>query len=548
MTLIGRFTRVLVGGSVALMIITGSISSTVATIPTPEPKPIPTEFLTPPPSELLHQRAAEHGVAPSASPDQSVNEAGVPRLSEDDLNESLATMPTVELESEPAPQVMRSLARHKSEGDVKFTGRSQIGQGWPPNGVIAVGDWDRNGWDDLMLIRDDGTLWLYPATSSTRFAQPRQLGHGWQTLDMVAGGFDWNGDGYNDLIARTPEGYLRAYYGSQSGRFNGYDVIGWGWSRMITIIPLPSAVGGKPGIAAIDRDGVLYSYRSNGRGAFLGSNAIGGGWGSMKHVVAAGDWNHSGRSGLLAVDAQGNLLLYASNITGLAFSRYRIGWGWGFTTHISAAHVNSSSANVRAVFPDRKLFNYSVNLGASTPTDALVPGASMPWTAKGWTYVARGSAAGAGLGSTIKYQVEVEAGLPVYVDIFAQQVHQILNDKRGWRRNFQRVSSGGNMRLILASPALVDKLCAPLKTRGYTSCRRGNMVIINVHRWAYNAQPFAAAGGNLSEYRNYVINHETGHYLGHGHLQCPGPGRLAPVMQQQTLFVQPCRPNGWPNP
>lgn len=176
------------------------------------------------------------------------------------------------------------------------------------------------------------------------------------------------------------------------------------------------------------------------------------------------------------------------------------------------------------------------------------PSGQLPWSASGRTSVVGGSQNGSGLGPTLTYQVEVEDGLPIDAAGFANQVHSILNDQRGWRRNFNRVPGGGGLRVILASPALVDRLCAPLNTKGYTSCRRGNNVIINVHRWAYATQPFIRAGGSVSQYREYVINHEMGHALGHGHRQCPGPGQLAPVMQQQTLFVSPCKPNGWPNP
>lgn len=539
--------------SVPLLAMAGVTPPAVAAPTVVEPAPSPTIEDSDPnspqsPIESGHSDVPEPTESGQTAPTHPEGSGGGSQELQDELTDYLNDADPLPLENQPAPAAMLAggsgLKPHPS---VSFSGRRQIGKGWPSQGVINVGDWDGNGFDDMMIIRGDGTLWFYPAVSDRNFRYPKQIGRGWHNFDLVIGGIDWDGDGRVDLIGRHKDQSLRVYLGNGAGRFKGSRIIGKNWHAMKTLVPMQRSVKGNPGIAAINNNGVLYVYSSNGKGHFSKSTAIGGGWNVMRHVSAAGDWNGSGRTDLLAVDSQGFLRLYQTGGSGIAFSGFQIGKGWGSATHLSVANLTGVRGNIRAVFNDGGLFDYPVKV-RSGPKDSIKPGAQMPWSGKGWTHVAPGRANGSGLGPTVNYQVEVEAGLPIYTDVFAHQVHQILNDRRGWRRNFNRVPSGGSMRLILASPTLVDKLCAPLATKGYTSCSIGNYVVINVYRWAYNAEPFAKAGGSLAQYRQYVINHESGHYLGYGHRQCPGAGQLAPVMQQQTLFVKPCRPNGWPNP
>lgn len=269
----------------------------------------------------------------------------------------------------------------------------------------------------------------------------------------------------------------------------------------------------------------------------------------MRHIVGTTDWDGNGRSDLLVIDGSGYLRLYTAQSDGMSFKAYQIGQGWGTATSIGTTAQTNSGTTIHAILGGR-LMSYPVTTrpAPTPPPVSIEPGTEVPYSASGRTYIAPGSAPGSGLGSTVVYRVEVEIGLPVNVEAFASEVHTILNDSRGWRRNFVRTDGATTIRLILASPTLVDRLCAPLDTGGYTSCRVGNNVVINAHRWAYNAAPFANAGGSLALYRQYVINHEMGHAIGNRHVQCPGAGRLAPIMQQQTLYVEPCRPNGWPNP
>jgi hypothetical protein len=153
-------------------------------------------------------------------------------------------------------------------------------------------------------------------------------------------------------------------------------------------------------------------------------------------------------------------------------------------------------------------------------------------------------------GPLVRYAVDVEQGLPEDPAAFAAIVERILGDPRSWGHGgayrFQRVASGTvKFRVTLASPAEVDRLCSMLDTNGYTSCRQGNRSVINQNRWESAVSGWPA---DLATYQDYVINHEVGHALGHGHLHCSGAGQSAPVMQQQTLDLEGCKPNGWPFP
>ena len=95
----------------------------------------------------------------------------------------------------------------------------------------------------------------------------------------------------------------------------------------------------------------------------------------------------------------------------------------------------------------------------------------------------------------------------------------------------------------IVTPKTTDRLCAPYLTRGEVSCQNGNRVVLNAKRWLLGADSY---GSDLTNYRRYLVNHEFGHALGKHHVDCPGPGKLAPVMMQQTKGLGGCRKNPWP--
>jgi hypothetical protein len=63
-------------------------------------------------------------------------------------------------------------------------------------------------------------------------------------------------------------------------------------------------------------------------------------------------------------------------------------------------------------------------------------------------------------------------------------------------------------------------------------------------RWVRGAPAYRS---DTTNYRRYLLNHEFGHTLGRLHVPCPGRGRRARVMMQQTKVLAGCRTNPWPS-
>ncbi|MFJ8688362.1 DUF3152 domain-containing protein [Micromonospora wenchangensis] len=205
---------------------------------------------------------------------------------------------------------------------------------------------------------------------------------------------------------------------------------------------------------------------------------------------------------------------------------------------------------------------------ASAPAGVGVPAATVPPSALSGPVPATGRGsfryddrAGATLGRSggvRRYRVAVEDGSGEDVHAFSDQVQAALAGPGSWvdggRLRLRRVpgNAPADFTVQLATRGTAGRLCraggVDIRVGGvpYTSCRAPGKVIINLDRWRTSVPHFVRAGVPLPVYRTYVVNHEVGHQLGHRHEGCPGAGRPAPVMQQQTLFLRGCTANPWP--
>ncbi|MEU1053734.1 DUF3152 domain-containing protein [Streptomyces sp. NPDC005876] len=221
--------------------------------------------------------------------------------------------------------------------------------------------------------------------------------------------------------------------------------------------------------------------------------------------------------------------------------------------HVPAPGVSRSAVTVPGATGAEAPLTYAQKMSRTYPLSAGLKG-------PGKFDTVPGIAKAPGKGQKFTYRVDVEQGLGLDGQLFARAVQDTLNDDRSWAhsgaRTFERVHSGHpDFVITLASPGTTADWCAKSgldTTVDNVSCDSAatERVMINAYRWARGAKTYGDA--KIYAYRQMLINHEVGHRLGHNHVTCDKDGDLAPVMQQQTKFLEydgvRCRANPWPYP
>ncbi|GAA4247500.1 DUF3152 domain-containing protein [Dactylosporangium darangshiense] len=225
--------------------------------------------------------------------------------------------------------------------------------------------------------------------------------------------------------------------------------------------------------------------------------------------------------------------------------------GAGLAVLLTAAcSAPSVAASPPAPSPLESLESLESAPATRGPATVAVPEIAYPAVGgRTYDYATAGGPVAGTAGKLLEYRIAVERDITgISAAGFAEAVEAVFADPRSWpgtgQWRLRRAGAGEHydFTIYLVTPATRDRLCNSSYDR-YTSCRNGDSVVINVARWAHGVPDY---GADLVTYRQYVINHETGHRLYHGHELCPGPGRPAPVMQQQTLGLHGCTANAWP--
>jgi Protein of unknown function (DUF3152) len=193
-------------------------------------------------------------------------------------------------------------------------------------------------------------------------------------------------------------------------------------------------------------------------------------------------------------------------------------------------------------------------------SDALPAGGPYTMHGRGTFSVIPGTGPVVGHGTVHRYTIDIEDGVTgIDPASFAGTVQAALNDARSWTGHgsgvaLQRIDddAAADFHVTLTSSYTVRALCG-YELKIETSCyapTHDQRVVLNVARWVRGDVAYL---GDLATYRQYMVNHETGHALGHSHTHGCLKDGLAPTMMQQTISLkasngQTCGANPWPYP
>jgi hypothetical protein len=189
---------------------------------------------------------------------------------------------------------------------------------------IVTGNFNRDGYTDIVGVDASGVAWLYPGTVANTFGPRVQIATGWGGLrDLQVGRI--NRDDFDDIVAvESSSNTLWMYPGTTAGGAFGTRVqIGLGWSTDLRDLT----------IGKVDRDAYddllvvksstqqLLLYKGTAAGGMFDAGVqYGLAWGPMREL-SLGRYNDDDYDDLLTVQTTtGKLLLYAGNTAAAQFS------------------------------------------------------------------------------------------------------------------------------------------------------------------------------------------------------------------------------------
>ena len=158
-----------------------------------------------------------------------------------------------------------------------LSGRLQIGTGWHTmRFVFSPGDFSGDGLTDLLAVQSDGRVRLYTGNGKGGWkGTPVYVSTGFSTATLVGSPGDFDGDGFTDMIALWPDGTVKLYPGNGlKGWLNPSGVvIGTGWTGATSLAGRGDVTGdGLTDLFALRTGSELFLHP--GDGALIGAVGI----------------------------------------------------------------------------------------------------------------------------------------------------------------------------------------------------------------------------------------------------------------------------------
>ncbi|MGA8256844.1 MAG: N-acetylmuramoyl-L-alanine amidase [Nocardioides sp.] len=187
------------------------------------------------------------------------------------------------------------------------------------NKILNVGDWDRDGFTDLVTRRaKDGVLFLRLGLGNGMYGPFRKIADGFKSVGLLAAVGDMTGDGWPDLMGQPRGGSMRIYPGT------GLDGLGESFvafSKVAGQQQFGIGLWGPDGApdSLIRRGPKLEVYAGNGPGGLIGGRDLDVNLRPFDWVVGISDVELVGHPDLvLRSKGNGQLWLVQANAEGFA--------------------------------------------------------------------------------------------------------------------------------------------------------------------------------------------------------------------------------------
>jgi hypothetical protein len=176
------------------------------------------------------------------------------------------------------------------------------------NLLLNAGDWDRDGYGDVITRDASGNLLLWRGDGQGHLGSPQQIGTGFAGVKQLAAVGDMTGDGYPDLMGQPKGGVMRIYPGRGGAGFG-------------TSYPAYGSIdaGSQIGVGRWNDDGApdslfrkgktLTLYQGNGPGGLYGPSTLPVDLSRYDWVIGVSDLKLTGHPDLI-VRKKGTGLLF----------------------------------------------------------------------------------------------------------------------------------------------------------------------------------------------------------------------------------------------